>query len=125
MNLQPRRRPPGAEPPLPIRHEDENGVVTTHFEGNIVAVHEPGWYAAADVPTSCVIVETHEATLDRRGFRLPVTIRDNYGNAHSFIADGIRAIGGGNAIRYGEQFIIKCPDRPRVGYWRKVEGIQD
>lgn len=103
--------------------EDETGLRAYYLDGAIVAYREPGWYT----PASDVIVEIGECTIKRFGrLHLPVTVRDPYNrnNAHSFTATNIRGENGETAIRRSERYIIKCPDRPAVGYWRKVEGIE-
>ncbi|OBJ15567.1 hypothetical protein [Mycobacterium sp. 1245801.1] len=104
---------------------DGNGLTEYRIAGEVAARREPGWYTPAD---DGVIVEMGECTIRQRGgIRIPITVRDAYDRdyAHSFIATNIRSQDGGDTLRYGKQIIIKCPDRPAVGYWRKVEGIQD
>lgn len=95
---------------------------TAYYSGDdLVAWHEPGWYTPA---TDDVWVEIGESIYNSDGFRIPITVRDGQGNAHGFISTGLRGEDGGDSIRLNGRFIIKCPDRPAVGYWRKVEGIQ-
>jgi hypothetical protein len=103
-----------------VVEEGKNGVVGYYLDGELVGTREPGWYKPA---TDGVCVTIGESTLTQAGFRIPVTIHDHRDDSeHKFIATGLRGEDGGTVIRYGDRFIMQCPDRPAVGLWHKVDG---
>lgn len=99
-------------------HQAEDGLITVRdTDGEIIARREPGWYKLVTAPIDNVTVELTSGSVHHRGiFEFGVIVRSG-GDMHKFTAESLYSIDG--------EPLIKCKDRPAVGYWRKVEGPAD
>lgn len=99
-------------------HQAEDGLITVRdTDGEIIARREPGWYmpVRAKIDNVTIELELTSASVHRnQPLEIGVIVRSG-GDMHKFTAESLYSIDG--------EAVIKCPDRPAVGYWRKVEEL--